>query len=342
MGYNCGNDHIRGEEMTIKGIAKLAGVSTSTVSRVLNDSGYVKQEVRERIEHIIEETGYMPSAVAKGLKDKKTNLIGVIIPRLNSITASLVVEGITRVLDKKGYTTLLANTRFSFEKELEFIKLFKQKRVNGILFVATRVTKEHAQLLKKIDLPTVFIGQDASSYEFPSVMYNDYEAAKDMTEFLIKKGHKKIGFIGVEETDIAVGYERKRGYFDAHNENNIEIDEKLIATGNFEVSSVEKSMEKIMDKNPSVIFAVTDTLAVGAINYLVKKGYRIPEDVSVVGMGDAGIAEIYNPSLTTIKYEYLESGEEAAKLLIDSFEKNISLKKVMGYKLIERSSTRSI
>lgn len=328
--------------MTIKEIAKLAEVSTSTVSRVLNNSGYVKQEVRERIEKIIEETGYMPSDVAKGLKDRKTNLIGVIIPRLNSRTTSLVVEGITRFLDKKGYTTLLANTGIRLEKELEFIKVFKQKRVNGILFVATRVSKEHAELLEKLDVPIVFIGQDAGEYGFPSVVHKDYNAAKDMTKYLIKKGHRKIGFIGVEESDVAVGLERKRGYIDAQFENNIEIDQGLIATGNFEVSSVEPSMEKIMQKKPSAIFAVTDSLAIGAINYLIKNGYQVPEDISVVGMGDSGIAEIYNPSLTTVKYEYLESGEEAAKLLIESFENKVALRKMMGYKLIERDSVRSV
>ncbi len=328
--------------MTIKEIAKLAEVSTSTVSRVLNNSGYVKQEVRERIEEIIEETGYMPSDVAKGLKDRKTNLIGVIIPRLKSRATSLVVEGITRYLDKKGYTTLLANTGICLEKELEFIKVFKQKRVNGILFVATRVLKEHAELLEKLDVPIVFIGQDAGEYGFPSVVHNDYNAAKDITKYLIAKGHRKIGFIGVEESDIAVGLERKRGYLDAQAESNIAVDQEIIATGDFEVSSVEPSMKKIMQKKPSAIFAVTDSLAIGAINYLIKNGYRVPEEISVVGMGDSGIAEIYNPSLTTVKYEYLESGEEAAKLLIESFENKVALKKMMGYKLMERNSVRSV
>ncbi len=328
--------------MNIKEIAKLAGVSTSTISRVLNNSGYVKQDVRERIEKIIEETGYFPSDTAKGLKEKKTNLVGVIIPRLSSRAVSLVVEGITRVLDEKGYTTILANTRLDFEKEMNFIKVFKQKRVNGIIFVATHITEEHVKLLKKIEIPKIFIGQDASEYGFSSVIHDDYGAAREMTGYLIKNGHKKIGFIGVYESDIAVGYERKRGYKDSILENGISVDDELIATGDFEISSVNASMEKIMKKNPSAIFAVTDNLAIGAISYLLERGYRVPEDISVVGVGDSGIAEIYNPRITTVKYKYKECGEEAAKLLINNLISKKIFKKMMGYKLIERDSAGSL
>ncbi len=333
-----GNDTTKGDDMTIKEIAKLAGVSTSTVSRVLNDSGYVKHDVRKRVEKIIDDTGYLPSDTAKDLKKKNTKLIGIIIPKLSSKTIGLVADGITKVLDENGYSSLLAKTGLDFEREMEFIKIFKQKRVDGIIFVATQISEEHVNLLKKMKIPTVFIGQDAGRYNFSCVVHNDYGATKEMTNYLVKKGHKKIGFIGVDEIDVAVGYERKRGYIDALCESEIEIDEELITMGNFEISSVDLSMKNLMEKTPTAILAVTDNLAIGVINYLLKNGYRVPEDVSVVGEGDSGIAEIYNPRLTTIRYQYLESGEEAGRVLMRILDTGKIEKKIMNYKLVERES----
>ena len=328
--------------MTIKEIARLAEVSTSTVSRVLNDSGYVKQEVRERVEKIIDDTGYLPSDTAKDLKKKNTKLIGVIIPKLSSRTIGLVAEGITKVLDENGYSSILANTGLDFKKEIEFIKIFKQKRVDGIIFVATNIAEEHVKLLKKMKIPTVFIGQDSSSHDFSCIIHNDYGATVEMTNYLVKNGHRKIGFIGVDEIDRAVGYQRRRGYEDALKEYGIDADRNLISIGNFEISSVDASMRKLMKEKPTAILAVTDNLAVGAINYLLKNGYRVPEDVSVVGEGDSGIAEIYNPGLTTIKYQYLESGEESARVLMRILKTDKSEKIVMNYRLVERESASKI
>ena len=328
--------------MTIKEIARLAEVSTSTVSRVLNDSGYVKQEVRERVEKIIDDTGYLPSDTAKDLKKKNTKLIGVIIPKLSSRTIGLVADGITKVLDENGYSSILANTGLDFKKEIEFIKIFKQKRVDGIIFVATNIAEEHVKLLKKMKIPTVFIGQDSSSHDFSCIIHNDYGATVEMTNYLVKNGHRKIGFIGVDEIDRAVGYQRRRGYEDALKEHGIDVDRNLISIGNFEISSVDASMRKLMKEKPTAILAVTDNLAVGAINYLLKNGYRVPEDVSVVGEGDSGIAEIYNPGLTTIKYQYLESGEESARVLMKILKTDKSEKIVMNYRLVERESASKI
>ena len=328
--------------MTIKEIARLAEVSTSTVSRVLNDSGYVKQEVRERVEKIIDDTGYLPSDTAKDLKKKNTKLIGIIIPKLSSRTIGLVADGITKVLDENGYSSILANTGLDFKKEIEFIKIFKQKRVDGIIFVATNIAEEHIKLLKKMKIPTVFIGQDSSSCDFSCVVHDDYGATVEMTNYLLNKGHRKIGFIGVDEIDRAVGYQRRRGYEAALKEHGIDVDRNLISIGNFEISSVDASMRKLMKENPTAIFAVTDNLAVGAINYLLKNGYRVPEDISVVGEGDSGIAEIYNPGLTTIKYQYLESGEESARVLMRILKTDKSEKKIMNYRLVERESARKI
>ena len=328
--------------MTIKEIARLAEVSTSTVSRVLNDSGYVKQEVRERVEKIIDDTGYLPSDTAKDLKKKNTKLIGIIIPKLSSRTIGLVADGITKVLDENGYSSILANTGLDFKKEIEFIKIFKQKRVDGIIFVATNIVEEHIKLLKKMKIPTVFIGQDSSSYDFSCVVHDDYGATVEMTNYLLNKGHRKIGFVGVDEIDRAVGYQRRRGYEAALKEHGIDVDRNLISIGNFEISSVDASMRKLMKENPTAIFAVTDNLAVGAINYLLKNGYRVPEDISVVGEGDSGIAEIYNPGLTTIKYQYLESGEESARVLMRILKTDKSEKKIMNYRLVERESARKI
>ena len=149
--------------MTINEIARLAGVSRATVSRYLND-GYVSEEKRERIRQVVEQTGYQPSAQAQMLRTKKTRLVGVIIPKINSDTVSRMVAGISDVLAKKGYQLLLANTNNDIEEELKYLRLFRDNQVDGILFIATIFTARHKKALKECKVPVVILGQQLEEY----------------------------------------------------------------------------------------------------------------------------------------------------------------------------------
>lgn len=333
--------------MTIKDIAKLAGVSISTVSRVINNSAKVKKEVRERIESIIEETGYRPNSLARELLKNKTNTIGVILPRIDLEIFAGAVEGITKQLNEAGYHILLANTREKTEEELEYFKVFQEKRVDGVLWFATGITEEHKKILDKVNYPLVLVGQESKLLDYPCVIYDNYNAARMAVDYLIKLGHRKIGFVGVPEFDEAIGKKRKEGYLNAMQEANLEINENWLSEGTFEYTSGNEAVKKILkDKEnlPTAIFAATDRLAVGVMHYLLGAGYKIPEDISVIGIDNLRVSRIYTPELSTISYDYFTSGIYAANLILDRVEKRKSSmrKVVMDYTLEIRSSTKKI
>lgn len=326
--------------ITIKDIAEMANVSRTTVSRVINNSGYVSEEVRKRVEKIIEETGYMPNVNAKSLRTKQSKVIGVILPTIQTETPSRVVTGLSRELSKHGYQILLANTDHDVKKEYEYLDLLKVRQVDGIVLIATNTEPKLIEKLKQMDIPLVMIGQEAE--DIVHVAYDDYHVARDLTRLLIKKGHQKIGFIGVTETDRAVGYLRKKGFLDEMKANGLAVERNWIQQGIFDIDSGRDAMEKIITysrERPTAILAVTDRLAIGAMSYLKNNNYRIPEDMALVGIGASEISRYIDPPLTTVDYQNEKAGEEAAKLILNQINSKPFKKKiVLDYRLIVRDS----
>ena len=329
--------------LNIIDIAKLAGVSKSTVSRYLNN-GYVSVEARDKIKRVLDETGFTPQRQAKGMRTKKTNLIGVIVPKISSETPARVVEGITEVLSCNGYDILIANTNLSIEKELEYLNIFKSNQVDGIIFMATKVMEKHIEVIKNLEVPIVVVAQDIENS--PSVYFDEFQATEDITNYLIKKGHEKIAYIGVYEEDKAVGLYRKQAYIKTLKNNNIKINYENIKIGDFNEKSGYRLAKEIMEgeDNPTAIVAVTDNLALGAIEYLIDNGYKIPEDIAVVGMGDSKISRVITPKLTTVHYHYKTAGRKSAEIILDELDRSIEKDKSMIKKvklnclLVERNS----
>ena len=329
--------------LNIIDIAKLAGVSKSTVSRYLNN-GYVGTESREKIKKIIEETGFMPQSHAKSLRTGKTNLIGVIVPKISTETAPRVVQGITEVLSENNYDVLIANTNLSVEKEFEYLNIFKNNQVDGVIFMGTKITPKHRKIMEKLNVPIVVVAQYMDNY--PCVYHDDFNAAKYMTEYLIGKGHKNIGFIGVYEEDRSVGLERKNGYIAALNENDLEVDLENLKLGDFSYESGYELAKKLINKKniPTAIFAVTDNLAIATIDCLKDNGLNVPEDVAVVSIGDTRISQVVSPKLTTIHYYYKTSGRKSGEIMLELLKNGIKTSKTikknikLSYRLIERNS----
>lgn len=327
--------------MTIKEVAKLAGTSPAAISRVMNNSGYVKKEVREKIERIIEETGYRPNAFAKALHQKKSSTIGVILPKINASSSGDTVSGITEIASEKGYSIFLGNTSHSQEKEIDFLNLFKEKQVDGIILVATIITERHKAIIDKLNIPLVIVGQDSMGLA-PCVVFNEEKAAYDMAMYMIESGKEKIAFIGVDESDIAVGRGRKAGYEKALKKKNILLKKEYIEDGSFTVESGYKACKKIWENNldkPQGIFASTDKMAIGVINYLLDINLDVPKDIVVSGMGGGVLSKYYNPRITTLFYDYKLSGIKSARLLFDLIDKKeVEQRVVIKHKLIKRES----
>lgn len=329
--------------VTIVEIAEIAGVSRATVSRYLND-GYVSKDKAEKIKKAIEETGYQPSRQAQMLRTKKTNLIGVIIPRLNSASVSRMVDGISLELRNSGYETLLANTNNHENDELKYLKLFATNQsVDGVILVGSILTDKHKKVLRDYPLPIVVLSQYTDLCS--CVYYDDYQAAKTMTELLLKKG-TNVGYIGVTERDEAAGKSRCDGYLDALKDAGKFPDPTYMKTAGFNMEDGYKAARDLYSKKkyPDALFCATDNIAIGAMLYLKEIGLRIPEDVQVTGIGDTQGSRIVQPTLTTMHYYYKTAGSKSADMLVKlvSKEEIIKYSVKMSYELVMNQSTKAV
>jgi DNA-binding LacI/PurR family transcriptional regulator len=227
------------------------------------------------------------------------------------------------VLIENGYNILLANTRDQLEEELRYLNLFYEKRVDGILYFATGVNEQHAQVIAKLRMPVVIVGQSGEFLNCPSVRLDSFEGARAMVNYLVSLGHRRIGCLAVPDHDINVGTLRKEGYYAALRENGIETDPSLVITGDFEYESGEAGSEKLMGlqgEKPTAIYCITDRLAVSASGWLLRNGYRVPEDVSVACIDDPALLSFCYPSITTMSFDYRQTGILAGRMIVDCID----------------------
>lgn len=297
---------------TIADIAQLAGVAKSTVSRYLN-GGPISESTRRKIERVINETGYVPNTFAQSLKAKRPNIIGTIVPRLDSFASSQILIGIDEKLRELNYQMLISNTSQDLEREIESVYSLSNQKVAGIIILATQITKAHLEAFNEIKLPVILVGQQHDKVY--SLIHNDESAAYDIGKYVLEKGHRKIGYLGVTEKDIAVGVKRKEGFKRAISEKeNCEV--RYYETS-FKMDDAVKMASHIIDTfNPSILVCATDNIALGVLKAAHLKGIRVPSDLSITGFGGYDITEIIHPSLTTVKFYYKDAGRAAADGLI--------------------------
>lgn len=326
--------------MNIAEIAKMAGVSPAAVSRYFNH-GYISDEKREAVRRVVERTGYRPSLQAQTLRTKRTKLIGVIIPRIDSASIGSVVAGVLSVLDEEGYQMLLADTQNDPEREKEYLTIFDEKQVDGVIFAATVFTPEHRRIMENMPVPVVVAGQRIDGYN--CVYHDDYHAAYDITNLILSKGKKRLGFISAPHQDQAAGLERFRGYSDAVRDASLgELAENYVISG-FSMKSGREKMKELMEKcgGLDAVICATDTIAAGGLQYLKQQGIRLPEEMMLAGHGNSAISDVMTPALTTVQYFYEESGALSARILLENVEnRDTAVKGIkMGYRLVKKEST---
>ena len=293
--------------MTISEIAKLAGVSGAAVSRYFNN-GYLSEEKREKIEKVVKETGYHPSPQAQMLRTHRTRMVGVILPRIASHSIARVVAGITEVMNNSDYHILLADTDNNPDTELKYMKLFDEKQVDGVILVATVMTEKHRRRIRKSPVPIVVVGQQSDATD--CVYHDDYHATYELVELMKEKSRSRIAYIAAFEEDPAVGNDRTRGYRDAMAELGLDDGTERIVTADFSMAAGREAMDRIFEKYPDsdAVIAATDTIAVGALRSIREHGRTVPGDMLLTGIGYSPISEVTTPTLTTMNYEYEESG----------------------------------
>ncbi|MEI0550127.1 LacI family DNA-binding transcriptional regulator [Brachyspira intermedia] len=322
------------KKITMKEIAEIAGVTKTTISRYFN-GGYLKEETKKRIMEIISEYDYEPNTFAR-LKAKKSRIIGIIVPALDSIVGARVLTGLEKTLREKHYMPIIMNTNHQHKLELQYIEKLKRLNVDGIVLSATYITEEHKNILRKLDIPIVIYGQECS--EGISIVNDDYNAGIDIGEYIGRKNHKNIGFITVDENDIAVGITRKNGVLDGLS--NYGIENIKIEAADFSYEKAKTAAEKLLkNKDIDAIICSTDRQALGAYKVLKEMGLKIPDDVSVISFGGYDIDEIIEPELSTIKFDSFNAGVCTANTLIDLIN-NVKVKKVLyvNYEFLERNS----
>jgi LacI family transcriptional regulator len=328
--------------ITIKDVAKKAGVSISTVSRVINDSKPVTDEVKQKVLDVIKETGYVPNPLARSLVTKKSQLIGVIVPEVSDSFVSELVNGIEEVAKMYNYDILLANTYSDKDQELKSINLLRAKQVEGIVMMSWKVDEEHLNYIQNCRIPAVYVSKTARNYDVYSVSISNTDATYDMTKYLIDKGHKKISFIMTSEDDTVLETERYLGFERAMNDSNMEINKSLVKNAGTTYKHGYEKMKEVLDEGnvPDAVFVTGDEAAIGALNAICDAGYRVPEDISVAGFNDAKIASMYRPKLTTVHQPLYDMGAVAIRMVIKMIDKEVlENKKVeLPYRIVERES----
>ncbi|MFR6454881.1 MAG: LacI family DNA-binding transcriptional regulator [Peptoniphilus lacrimalis] len=333
---------------TIKDVAKMADVSISTVSRVINDSKPVSPEARRRVLHAIDVSDYKPNEVARSLVTKKSNLIGVIVEDIGLNFISRILQGLEEVGKMYNYDILLSSSYKDLKTEVKFANLLLQKQVEGIIVVSNMQNPKLEYKLEEAKIPHVLINNFYQVEKFQASI--DFEkASKNMVELLMKKGHKKIASLAVKK-DIDRTLERfkVKGYEKAMEEHNLKK-VQLFVDG-WQSENIEKEKEKIIktikEENITAIFTTYDTLAINLINVLYDNGIKVPEDVSVTGFGGGYLSSIYRPRLTTVKMPYYDIGAISIRQILKTIsnkEKEIKGEGVLlPIRILERESVKEI
>lgn len=330
--------------MNIKDVAKKSGVSKTTVSRVLNNEKYVSDETREKVLSAIKELGYAPNWVARSLITNKTNLIGVIVPEVDLSFYYSIISEMEKYALEKDYKLIICNTLHRPEKETEYLSLLKQMRVDGLIIMHEEISQKSIQTIQNWGITCLFLSGEIPKSGIPSILIDNYGAAKKITEYLIRLGHKKINFIAGNKSEHATLNSRLGGFIDAILQSGQEI-QYNVSFGDYSMDSGYKIMKKTLEMEdlPTAIFAISDDIAVGAMNCLLDFGFQVPKDVSVVGFDASKISTACRPRLTTVEQPIELLAKAGIETLIANIGSKIQLEKTyIPYRLLIRESCMSL
>ena len=336
---------------TLKQIAKELNVSVSTVSKALNDSPEISSSTKIRIKEYAKLKNYKPNVIGLNLKNRKTKTIGVIIPNILNSFFAKVFSGIEKVADEKGYNVIMCISNESLEKETHTLEMLSNGTIDGfIVSVSEEAQKNHEynhfSSIINDGTPIVMFDRIAAEVYCDKVIVDDYDSALNSTQHLINLGCKNIALLSSID-NLSVGKLRAEGYLKALENNTIPVNSNIILRADSE-EDLNSKIENIFENNTiDGVFALDENDSVAALKIGLKKGYKIPEELSIIGFADGILASRrLSPSLTTVSQHGVDIGEVAAKLLIDrleSKEEHVPYETVViKTKLKERESTRKL
>ncbi|MDQ0285974.1 LacI family transcriptional regulator [Desulfofundulus luciae] len=329
--------------VTIKDIARKAGVSYATVSRALNNRPEVSEKTRREIQRLAAEMGYKPNAIARGLVTRETLTLGLVIPDITNPFFPEVARGVEEAASEAGYSVFLCNTNWDVDKERTYIELLEEKRVDGLILASVTEDEEYLAELLSRETPVVLINRILDQVDTNYVAIDNVKGAQQAVEHLISLGHRRIAYVGGLE-HVESTAERLHGYRLALAINNIPFEEELVRYGSFKKESGYENALSLLSlpEPPTAIFAANDILALGVIQAIKERELKVPENVAVVGFDDIPFAAYAEVNLTTVAQPKYTMGEMAAKILIDEIRKGPSPEKkhiVLPPTLVIRASS---
>lgn len=340
------------EAVTIKDIARVLGLSTSTVSRALRDSYEISSETKKLVLEYAEKINYHPNPIALSLKERRSRSIGVIVCEIANSYFSQVINGIESIAYYNGYNVIIAQSRESFDREMLNLQYLASRSIDGLIIsVSTETTDfSHLKELHQKGMPIVFVDRIVSEIETHKVIADNYKGAYDATLHLIENGYRRIAAISNPEI-LSITKERLAGYKTALSDNGIEINESLIKYcrhGGMIAEEVETVMNELFEvkQKPDAIFASADKLTTNCLRILRAKGILVPGDIGLLGFSNTDLTELLDPPLSIIKQPAFEMGEMATNLLLQLIESKRPVTdfetKVLSTEMLIRGSTKKI
>lgn len=328
--------------MRLKDVAEAAGVSSCTASRALNGTmlNKVSEETRQRIIEIADSMGYRPNIMARGLAKKRTNLLGVLLPEIQTSFLPQTLEGIWHAAEEAGMAVLLYATDWSTKKEENFLRQLLEWQVDAIVWFPS--SYENIDLFKEVEqnTPIIQIFNTFEELKSGKIILDNEKGGYLATKHLIDKGHTKIAhFAAIGNHSTPAGEERLEGYLRAMKEANLPINKHLIVDSGFTTEGGREAFEKVLVHKPTAIFACSDMTAWGVIQQANLRGLKVPQDIAVVGFDNLPISNLITPTVTTIEQPQKQFGELAVAQAVAALDNKPQEKVVLEPRLIERESS---
>ena len=327
---------------TIRKVADLAGVSTATVSHVINDTRAVSGALTARVLNAMEQLDYQPDIIARSLRRRETLTLGLIVPSIEIPFFACVAAGIEAAANDVGYSVILCNTGWSLSREVHYLNDLLARRVDGLLCISLAMSAEHIAPVLRRRTPVVVFERTMPGVEVDAVEIDNVQGAFDATAHLLDLGHRRVGCItGLPNSNL--NEDRILGYRRALAERDIPFDPALLHTGDYTAAAgVRESLELLrMPEPPTAIFAFNDLMAMGVTRAVQERGLRIPDDVAVIGFDGLAITEHCSPPLSTVEQPVAEMSVAAIAMLLDRIKGGASPARVQTFvaKLVTRTST---
>jgi len=303
---------------TIKDVAQHAKVSITTVSHVINGTRFVSENSRLRVQQAIEALNYVPSALARSLKSSRTHTVGMMIPNSSNPYFAEIIRGIEDTCFEAGFNVILCNSDDDPHKQGTYVRVLSEKQIDGLIVLSSGSDLELLDTLRSASMPQVVVDREIDDLAADLVEVNHEAGGYLATRHLLELGHSRIACIAGPQA-LSPSRQRVEGYQRALNEAGIGVDNRLLRTGDFTSEGGHRAMHALLalPERPSAVFASNDLMAIGAICAAAQGGLVIPRDLSVVGFDDIALAAYSNPPLTTVVQPKHQTGELAARLLLE-------------------------